>query len=89
VTQIPAAGTRCPAGAIVRLVVAGRADGTGGQALCPDFSGLSNRQARGLAARLGIPLRIAGAGYVAAQMPRPGMALGGATVSLRMESPWR
>ena len=89
VAQVPAAGTRCQAGSVVELVVAGRGDTADGRALCPDFSGLSNRQARGLAARLGIPLRIAGAGYVKVQSPRPGTALGGSSVSLKMELPWR
>lgn len=89
VAQVPAAGSRCRAGAAVELVVAGRPDTGAGRALCPDFSGLSNRQARGLAARLGIPLRIAGAGYVKTQTPRPGAALGGTAVTVRMETPWR
>lgn len=89
VAQIPVAGTRCPDGASVRLVVAGRHEAAGGRALCPDFTGLSNRQARGLAARLGIELKFAGAGYVAGQRPRAGAELGGEAVALRMESPWR
>ncbi|MCP4572425.1 MAG: PASTA domain-containing protein [bacterium] len=89
VDQVPAAGTRCSEGSSVELVVAGRSDPGTGNALCPDFSGLSNRQVRGLAARLGIPVRIAGAGYVKNQTPRPGTVLDRAPVILRMEAPWR
>ena len=57
--------------------------------LCPDFAGLSNRQAQGLAARLGIDVAIKGAGYSVDQDPAPGRPLHGRPVRLRMEGPWR
>ena len=94
VAQIPAAGASCPLDRPVVLVVAGRDEGTGDPTgrrsqLCPDFAGLSNRQARGLAARLGIDVAINGAGYAVAQEPSPGRPLTGRPVHLRMEGTWR
>ena len=90
VAQVPAAGAHCPVGRPVQLIVAGRggSEGTNRQ-LCPDFAGLSNRQAQGLAARLGINVAIKGAGYAVAQDPAPGRPLRGIPVQLRMEGTWR
>jgi len=90
VQQIPAAGTHCSAGGQVQLTVAGRT-GTGAEegTLCPDFTGLSNRQVRGLSARLGIDVQIKGAGYVSRQSLDAGRSVSGRTVVVRMESPWR
>ena len=90
VQQVPAAGTRCPRGGQVQLTVAGRAGAPSAQGtLCPDFDGLSNRQVRGLAARLGITVKLKGAGYAARQDVSPGRALAGRTVTVRMENSWR
>ncbi|RKZ20063.1 hypothetical protein DRQ50_00590 [bacterium] len=89
VAQTPAAGASCPAGHQVQLVVAGRRNPQAtSRQLCPDFAGLSNRQAQGLAARLGIDVAIRGAGYAVAQDPAPGRPLQGHPVRLRMEGTW-
>ncbi len=90
VEQVPAAGTRMPRGQTVALTVAAREQaGQEAVVVCPDFSGLSNRQAGSLAASLGLNLDMEGAGYAVAQKPAPGTPLGDMRVSLRMEGPWR
>ena len=87
VQQVPAAGTRAALGTEVALTVSSRqAAADSSAAVCPDFSGLSNRQARSLAARLGLDVEITGAGYVAAQQPAAGRPLGGGAIRLRMRS---
>ena len=89
VQQVPAAGTRCAAGtagATWRWPAEADADAAE-RLLCPDFAGLSNRQVRSLAARLGIPVRSRRAPATSvAQDPRPGAALGGRRSSVRMET---
>jgi cell division protein FtsI/penicillin-binding protein 2 len=90
VQQIPAAGSRVPAGQRVHLTVAARAPMAGAPvAVCPDFTGLSNRQVRSLAARLGVTLDLAGTGYAVGQNPAPGSALTDNRVSVRLEASWR
>lgn len=94
IQQVPAAGTRCPAGGTVSLVVgagvvADAAAAASAEALCPDFTGLSDRQVRGLAARLGIPVRLRGSGYAVRQTLSPGEPLRGRPVMVGMEGPWR
>lgn len=87
VQQIPAAGSRIDPGSLVTLTVSGRsadAADPSRPAVCPDFGGLSNRQARSLAARLGIPVSLSGAGYVVGQEPPAGEALTGERIRLAM-----
>ncbi|MFH2054222.1 MAG: penicillin-binding transpeptidase domain-containing protein [bacterium] len=89
VQQVPAAGTLCPAGAPVSLtVVARRAGNAPAAALCPDFAGLSDRQVRSLAARLGVPVRIQGSGFVMIQDVAAGDELAGREVTVRMGGLW-
>ena len=89
IQQVPGAGAKCPRGTVVGLTVAGRPlTARGADPICPDFSGLSNRQVRSLAARLGVPVVIRGAGYVADQDHRAGVVLAGGSVTVRMEAVW-
>ncbi len=87
VQQVPAAGTRCRPGTVVTLTVADRAaaTATATAGLCPDFTGLSNRQVRGLAARLRIPVVVEGVGYAVRQTVRAGNALGCDAVTVVMQ----
>jgi stage V sporulation protein D (sporulation-specific penicillin-binding protein) len=90
VEQVPAAGSQVPFGQMVRLSVAARAtEATAPAPICPDFLGLSNRQVRSLAARLGVVLDLAGQGYVVKQDPPPGTTLKDRRISVRMEGAWR
>ena len=90
VEQVPAAGTRVPRGQVVALTVAAREVAVRqAPVVCPDFSGLSNRQAGRLAASLGLNLEVQGAGYAVAQQPAPGTPLKSQRVALRMEGPWQ
>ncbi len=85
VEQIPGPGSLCGAGASVRLTVASNEPRAGGPApVCPDLRGMSNREVRALAARLGLPVAIEGAGYVAQQTPAPGVALNRTGVRVKM-----
>jgi len=75
IEQVPAAGSHCPRLTVVHLTVAEAA--TAAQpalvaCLCPDFSGLSNREVRTLAARLRVPVKVRGTGYVYRQNVVPG-----------------
>jgi len=90
VQQVPAAGSLVPVGQVVHLTVAvrPRAEEPDG-AVCPDFTGLSNRQVRTLAARLGVSLDLVGAGYAVRQDPPPGAELKNNRVHVRLEAPWR
>lgn len=87
--QVPAPGSRCRRGATVRLVAAARPDATAEAAVCPDFTGRSNREVRSLAARLGIDVDIEGAGYVVRQDPPAGQVLAARRVKVGMEAAWR
>lgn len=87
IMQVPAAGSRLAPGATVQLTVAS-GDGDR-QQTCPDVHGLSNREIRSLAARLGIPVQITGVGYAAQQQPQPGARLTAAGLEVRMVAPWR
>ncbi len=86
VMQVPAGGSRAEAGAGVALSVRAR-DGAADQ-VCPDVAGLSNREVRALAARLGVPVRIHGVGYVGTQKPAAGTRLASAGLEVRMVNPW-
>lgn len=85
VMQVPMGGSRVARGSVVTLAVHGVASG---EQTCPDFSGLSNRQVRALASRLGIDVSVAGVGYAVSQDPAAGTKLGADGVSVRMVSPW-
>jgi cell division protein FtsI (penicillin-binding protein 3) len=50
----------------------------------PDFSGLSLRRAFALAGRRHLNLEVEGDGYVVAQQPAPGSAIGAGSVTLRL-----
>jgi len=90
IQQIPSPGTRCLPGQQVVLAVADPHGGRGADtSLCPDFTGMSNRQIGSLAARLGIPVIIKGVGYAVRQSLGPGGALDGRPITIRMEKPWR
>ena len=86
VMQVPAAGSRLRPGTPVQLTVGQAAADQ--QQICPDVRGLSNRQLRSLAARLGIALQVTGAGYVKEQQPLPGARLSEAGLKVRMVDPW-
>jgi stage V sporulation protein D (sporulation-specific penicillin-binding protein) len=89
VEQVPAAGTLVCPGQTIDLTVAVREASPGGTvARCPDFSGLSNRQACRLAASLGLNIEMQGAGFAVAQEPAAGAPLASSRVVLRMEAPW-
>ncbi len=86
IQQIPAAGSRCAAGALVTLAVAENVAGKKvvSPSLCPDFDGLSNRQVRSLAARLQVPVSVQGVGYAVSQNVTPGKAWGAGGVKVIM-----
>jgi len=92
VEQVPAAGTRCEAGSTVALTIAGRPRNTGADPvtadLCPDFTGLSNREIHGLAARLGLSVQIDGVGYASAQDVAPGGPRPDGPITITMETTW-
>jgi hypothetical protein len=85
--QVPAPGSLADQDTEVLLTVRSR-DGAERQ-VCPDLRGLSNREVRALAARLGIPVRMSGVGYVTSQRPGPGSRLTGEGLDVRMANPWR
>ncbi len=87
VQQVPAAGSLLVPGAEVTLTVAAAVGDQ--QQASPDVRGLSNREVRELAARLGVPVRITGVGYARQQEPPPGERLTDAGLLVRMGDPWR
>lgn len=87
VAQTPSAGTYCRPGDAVQVVVSPAKPMTG-EATCPDLTGLSSRVVRGEAARLGVPVRIVGEGYVRSQTPAPGERIGTAGIEVRMVERW-
>jgi stage V sporulation protein D (sporulation-specific penicillin-binding protein) len=89
IQQVPPAGTRMTPGSEVRLMTGPETTETlAAGAICPDFSGLSNRQVNSLAARMGLKVQIKGAGYAVSQTPAPGLSLSGRKVKVRMEARW-
>lgn len=84
--QVPAAGSMVPRGTEVILSLH-NPEASRPQA-CPDLAGMSNRQVQALSARLGIPVRIQGVGYVRSQEPRAGQTLGDEGLSVTMEATW-
>lgn len=89
VEQVPAAGVRVPRGSRVGITVAAqRPPATQAGLICPDFMGLSNREVRSLAARMGVQVQIEGVGYVSRQSPLAGSILQSPEIRVRMESPW-
>lgn len=91
VEQVPDSGARCAPGDTVWVTAsAERAVATAPGQICPDLGGLSNRQVGRLAARLGLPVVVRGAGYVVGQEPAAGAPLDGiGAVTVVMESRWR
>ncbi len=89
VGQLPGPGALIISGGQVRITVAARrhASAEAGPA-CPDMHGLSYREVRNIAARLGVNIEIEGVGYVAAQQPPAGSSLGSAGIRVRMVAPW-
>jgi stage V sporulation protein D (sporulation-specific penicillin-binding protein) len=89
IQQVPLPGTLVKPGSMVHLTTGPvELAATGGSLLCPDFSGLSNRQIHNLAARMGLRVKISGAGYAVSQSPAPGLSLGSGQVKVRMEGQW-
>lgn len=90
VGQVPAAGTRCEAGTEVVLTVAGAAPAVAAADgdICPDFTGMSNREVRSEAARLGLDVIVEGVGYVSAQDIPPGSPRPGGPIKVTMETTW-
>lgn len=90
VGQVPAAGTRCEAGTEVVLTVVGGARSAVAASgdVCPDFTGMSNRQVRSEAARLGLDVIVEGVGYVSAQDVPPGSPRPGGPIKVTMETTW-
>ncbi len=86
VMQVPAGGSLADVGSEVTLTVRAR-DGHEDQS-CPDLTGLSNREVRALAARLGVPVRMHGVGYVASQVPGVGERLTRDGLEVRMANTW-
>ena len=62
-------------GASARASVASSGSSEGGEILTPDVVGLTARQALAVFARLGLPARLQGSGFVFSQDPRPGTAV--------------
>ncbi|MBK7770898.1 MAG: hypothetical protein IPI48_10305 [bacterium] len=56
--------------------------------LCPDFTGMSNRQIRSLAARLGLQVVIDGVGYASAQDVAPNGPRPEGPITVTMETTW-
>ncbi len=84
--QIPAAGGRVVPGTTVTLTT--RQAGVEEPSQAPDLIGLSNRQVRAIAARLGLEVMLEGTGYVQRQDPEPGTPLGGAPITVGLEASW-
>ncbi len=85
IQQVPGAGTLCKRGQAIQLTV-GPLESVqpAATALCPDFSGLSDRQVRSLAGRLGISVVLVGNGYVRHQNITSGEQLNGRVVQVEM-----
>ncbi len=89
VQQVPGPGTLCKPGKTIMLTVGPKQpQHMVDRALCPDFSGLSDRQVRSLAGRLGIKVVLNGNGYVLDQDIVPGQPLEGRSVRVKMGSLW-
>lgn len=88
VAQVPAGGASCAPGDTVRIFTAGRPRAAALGLPCPDLAGLSNRQLAVIAAELGIPITVAGFGYVAAQAPPAGAPLDSLGLLVTMEPSW-
>ncbi|MBM4131382.1 hypothetical protein FJ250_10220, partial [bacterium] len=90
VGQVPAAGARCEAGTVVNLTIApGRpAAATGAADVCPDFTGMSNRQIRCEAARRGLRVILDGVGYASAQDVPPGSPRPEGPIRVTLETTW-
>jgi len=88
VEQIPAAGTLCAPESLVYLTVAGREFEIDKMPLVPDFTGLSVRQVRETASRLGIPVALEGVGYVVQQWPAQGTTLSSTPVKIQFKGTW-
>jgi len=89
VAQSPSPGTRCTRGDEIRVTIAPRcraAAATG--AACPDLLGLSSRQTRRAAARLGMRLVAEGVGYVTEQWPASGEPVGEEGIRVRLAARW-
>ncbi len=89
VEQLPGPGSMCPPGTTISLTVGPRRPGRPKEtSLCPDFHGLSDRQVRGLAARLGVDVEMIGNGYAVDQDVPPGQPLADRRVQVKMGGLW-
>ncbi len=89
IQQIPLPGTFLKPGSVVHLT-SGPAEVAVAESklLCPDFSGLSNRQIQNMAAKMGLKVRLDGVGYAVSQFPDPGLSVGKSTINVRMAGLW-
>ncbi len=90
VGQVPAAGARCEAGTVVALTIEGGRAAfahTSGD-VCPDFTGMSNRQIRSEAARRGLQVILEGVGYARAQDVPPGSPRPEGPIRVTLETTW-
>lgn len=89
IQQVPLPGTLLKPGSVVHLMTGPLKVATPSNGLlCPDFSGLSNREINSLASRMGLKVKISGAGYAISQIPAAGLSLSGAAVKVRMGGLW-
>lgn len=85
VQQVPLPGTLLQQNSVVHLMTGPtEVASTGDGLLCPDFSGMSNRQINSMAARMGLRVKIRGAGYATSQFPAAGFMLSNAAVNVTM-----
>jgi len=89
IQQVPLPGTKMEIGSVVHLTTGQGAATVADRGLvCPDFSGLSNRQINSLAARLGMNVQISGVGYAIEQFPAAGLSISGSAVKVKMAKQW-
>lgn len=90
IRQLPAAGARMNAGALVMLYVDGPAGGTEESVSVPDVTGMPVTEANRLLRAYGLELMVAGSGLAVAQSPAAGEQVNPTTrVTVRFEPPRR
>ncbi len=89
VAQSPSSGTLCPRDGVIRVTIAPHSRAAAGTGVaCPDLHGMSNRQIRRAAARLGLPFASEGVGYVIEQEPAPGEPVSDDGIRVRLAARW-
>ena len=90
IRQLPAAGARMNAGALVMLYVDGPAGGTEESVSVPDVTGMPVTEANRLLRAYGLELMVAGSGLAVAQSPAAGEQVNPTTrVTVCFEPPRR